>query len=229
MAGKIWLKFILKKWNWEVFGDLRIKVKTTEEVVLAASLESEDDPENIVLLDKLVTARGMHELPAQQYNELMRSKSRVKWVQEGGANTAFFYANLRIRKAQNNINELENANGNLFTTQDQIVDTIVTYYKKKFEEKQVEFLEELFEAIPKNLTDEDNFFLDAIPSQMEIKDAVFGMGANSAPGPHGFPGSFYGFAWTMVGTELVEGWKPYNTAGQTDSYQKALILISYSS
>ncbi|XP_026451986.1 uncharacterized protein LOC113352378 [Papaver somniferum] len=145
-----------------------------EEVVLAASLESDVDPENIVLLDKLVTTRGMHELAAQ------------------------------IRKAQNDINELENAYGNLVTTQYQIDDTLVTYYKNKFEEKQVDFVEELFEAIPKILTDEDNFFLDVIPSQMEIKDAVFGMDANSVPGPDRFPSSFYRFAWTVVGTELVE-------------------------
>ncbi|XP_026454189.1 uncharacterized protein LOC113355526 [Papaver somniferum] len=125
----------------------------------------------------------------------MRSKSRVKWVIEGGANTALFHANLRIRKSQNNINELENADGNLVTTQDQIVDTLVSYYQKKFEEKQVDFVDELFEEIPKFLTDEDNMFLDAIPSQEEIKDAVFGMDANSAPGPDGFPGSFYRFAW----------------------------------
>ncbi|XP_026452119.1 uncharacterized protein LOC113352523 [Papaver somniferum] len=114
--------------------------------------------------------KGMHELASQQYNELLRIKSRVKWVKEGGENTAFFHANYRIRKAQNNINELENADDNLVTTQDQIADTLVSYYQKKFEEKQVDFVQE------------------------EIRDAVLGMEANSALGPDGFPGSFYGFA-----------------------------------
>ncbi|XP_026436937.1 uncharacterized protein LOC113334929 [Papaver somniferum] len=76
------LKIILKKWNWEVFGDLWIKVKTTEEEVLAASLESDADPENVDMLNNLVTARGRQELASQQYNELTRSKSRLKWVKE---------------------------------------------------------------------------------------------------------------------------------------------------
>ncbi|XP_026442771.1 uncharacterized protein LOC113342429 [Papaver somniferum] len=101
------LKNILKKWNWEVFGDLRIKVKTTEEKVLAASLESDEDPENIELLNKLVTARAEHDLASQQYNELMRMKSRIQWFKECGANTAFFHSTMRIRKAYNNISELE--------------------------------------------------------------------------------------------------------------------------
>ncbi|XP_026451422.1 uncharacterized protein LOC113351697 [Papaver somniferum] len=44
---------ILKKWNWEVFGDLRIKMKTSEDEVLAATLLSDADPENITLLNDL--------------------------------------------------------------------------------------------------------------------------------------------------------------------------------
>ncbi|XP_026407395.1 uncharacterized protein LOC113302635 [Papaver somniferum] len=170
------LKIILKLWNWEVFGDLRIKVKTTEEEALGAYLESDADPANIELLNKLVTIRRKNELASQQYNELMREKSRVKWVKEGGANT-FFHTTMRIMKAYNNISELENTEV---------------------------FEEELFDDIPKVLNDEDNIFFDAIPSQDEIKSAVFGIDANSALGPDGFPDSFYRFAWDVVGNELVE-------------------------
>ncbi|XP_026451847.1 uncharacterized protein LOC113352217 [Papaver somniferum] len=144
------------KWNWEVFGDLRIKVKTTEEKVLAAFLESDVDPENIELLNKLVTARGEHELASQQYNELMRVNSRVQRVKE------------------------------------------VSHYKKKFERKNVEFDEDLFEAIPKILTGEDNIFLDVVPSHVKIKNSGFGINANSAPGPDGFPESFCKFAWEVI-------------------------------
>ncbi|XP_026404153.1 uncharacterized protein LOC113299323 [Papaver somniferum] len=111
------LKEILKKWNWEVFGDLRVKVKTTEEAILKASLESDVDPENI---------------------------------------------------------------------------------------KTVNFEEDLFEAIPNILNEEDNDLIDAFPSQEEIKNVVFAMDPNSAPGPYGFPGCFYKYAWEVVGAELME-------------------------
>lgn len=49
-----------------MFGDLRVKVKTIEEEVLTATLESDTDPENIKLLNKLVTARGKQELVSNQ-------------------------------------------------------------------------------------------------------------------------------------------------------------------
>lgn len=54
----------------------------------------------------------------QQYNELMREKARVNWVKEGGANNAFFHANIKIRKAHNTIFELETTEGNLVIGQD---------------------------------------------------------------------------------------------------------------
>ncbi|XP_026400560.1 uncharacterized protein LOC113296467 [Papaver somniferum] len=164
------LKQVIRKWNWEIFGDLRLKVSTTEQEVMSTSLQS----------DKLVTARGKHEVAAQQYNELIRAKSRVKWVKEGGANTAFFHANIRIRKAQNNINELEDENGYVVTDQATIADILIKHFERKFEHKEM------------------------LPSHMDIKVVVFGMDANSAPGPDGFPGSFYKYAWEILKDYLTE-------------------------
>ncbi|XP_026383640.1 uncharacterized protein LOC113279150 [Papaver somniferum] len=150
--------------------------------------DSDADPENIELLNNLITARGKHELASQQYNEMMRNKYRIKWVKEGGSNTTFFHANMRIRRAQNNIAEVENDEGNL----------------KKFKSRNVVFDEDLLATIPKILNEEDNILLDALSSLAEIKNAVFEMNANSALGPDGFPGSLYKFAWEIIGAELVE-------------------------
>ncbi|XP_026419462.1 uncharacterized protein LOC113315391 [Papaver somniferum] len=99
------LKSVLKKWNWEIFGDLRVKMKITEDQVLAATLLSDADPENTVLLNNLVTTRSKEEIISKQYNELMRDKSRIKRVKKGGANTYFFHASIKIRQCHNNITE----------------------------------------------------------------------------------------------------------------------------
>lgn len=41
-----------------MFGELRVKVKSAEEAVLAATLESDADPENIELLINLLLLGG---------------------------------------------------------------------------------------------------------------------------------------------------------------------------
>ncbi|XP_026396994.1 uncharacterized protein LOC113291710 [Papaver somniferum] len=198
------LKQIIKKWNWEVFGDLRIKVKVTEDEVLQASLLSDNDPENIELLNNLVTTRGKHDMVSQQYNELMRAKYRVKWVKEGGANIIFFHTSIKIRQSQNNITKLEDDDGNMATKLAQIANVLVEHYKRKFKAQNASISEDILDVIPKILTEEDNYFLDVVPSTMKIKEAVYGMDANNAPGPDGFPGSFYKFAWEIIGSELIE-------------------------
>ncbi|XP_026436139.1 uncharacterized protein LOC113334001 [Papaver somniferum] len=198
------IKQILNKWNWEVFGDLRVKVKSTEDEVLAISLLSDTNPENIELLNNLVTTRGKHEIASHQYNELTRAKSRAKWIKEGGANTSFFHTTIKLRQSQNNITELESTESNVVTEQVQIGNILVAHYTKKFGHQNVTIHEEIMGVIPKILNDEDNKFLDVVPTAMEIKEALFGMNANSAPSLDGFLGCFYKFAWEIIGEELVE-------------------------
>ncbi|XP_060217819.1 uncharacterized protein LOC132645067 isoform X3 [Lycium barbarum] len=46
--------------------------------------------------------------------------------------------------------------------------------------------------------------LEAIPNEDEIRDAVFGLNADSTPGPDGFGGSFYQSCWEIIKHELIE-------------------------
>ncbi|XP_026399064.1 uncharacterized protein LOC113294905 [Papaver somniferum] len=56
------------------------KLKKVEDAVLKAALDSDRIPEDIALLDKLVTTRGEQELLNHQNNEMVKQKSRVKWM-----------------------------------------------------------------------------------------------------------------------------------------------------
>nr|XP_026429227.1 uncharacterized protein LOC113325233 [Papaver somniferum] len=194
----------VKIWNWEIFGDLKKKVQSAEKDVLNASLLSDADPENITLLNELVTARGRQEMAEQQYNELMQAKSRVKWVKGGGSNTAFFHVNMKIRQAQNTIVEMEDKNGTVVTDQRILANMLVEHFQNKFKTQAVDLTGSIFNVIPKILTEEDNTILDDVPTNIETKNVVFGMDANSSPGPDGFPGSFFKFAWEIVGEDMIK-------------------------
>jgi len=47
------------------------------------------------------------------------------------------------------------------------------------------------ETIPSLVTDEDNHMLLHLPLSSEIKDVVFSLNGDGAPGPDGFGGHFY--------------------------------------
>ncbi|XP_026435983.1 uncharacterized protein LOC113333792 [Papaver somniferum] len=51
------------------------------------------------------------------------------------------------------------------------------------------------------------FFMDVVPTLDEIKRAVFDLGADSAPGPDGFSGSFNIHYWNIIATDLFSAIK----------------------
>ncbi|XP_026435084.1 uncharacterized protein LOC113332787 [Papaver somniferum] len=184
------IKVILKKWNCDVFGDVNQKLKKVDEEVLKHSLISDQSPHNTTLLNNLVTSRGVQEILTQQKQEIERPKARVKWLKFGAANTKFFHVNMKIRQMHNAIVEMEKDDGELVLTQQAIADILVNYFDTKFKCKEVQISDEVFEAVPKIIQNEDNQKLESLPSATEIKQAVFDLDPNSFPGPDGFGGWF---------------------------------------
>lgn len=60
-------------------------------------------------------------------------------------------------------------------------------------------------VIPSSIMDEDNRMLTAIPNGGEIKEVVFQMNPNRAPGPEGFSGAFYHACWDIIAKDVTAG------------------------
>ncbi|XP_026410571.1 uncharacterized protein LOC113305783 [Papaver somniferum] len=121
------LKVTLKKWNWEIFGDINTKMIQADKNVLSATLLFDSSPEDIYLLNKLVSARGTQEIISAQQREFLHQKSRVKWLKYGAANTRFFHITMKLKNAHNNISELETINGSLVATHHEISKELVKF------------------------------------------------------------------------------------------------------
>ncbi|XP_026410432.1 uncharacterized protein LOC113305632 [Papaver somniferum] len=119
---------ILKKWNWDVFGDVNAKLIQVEQDVLHATLASDNNPEDTKLLNNLVTARGVQNFLTSQQNAILLQKSRTKWLKEGAGNTRFFHTTMKIRQTQNYITELEDENENILATHREISEILVKHY-----------------------------------------------------------------------------------------------------
>ncbi|XP_026384786.1 uncharacterized protein LOC113280366 [Papaver somniferum] len=76
------LKLILKKWNWETFGDVNAKLLKADNDVMQTTLASDRNPADVKLLNDLVTARGVQEIIINQHKAILFQKSRTKWLKE---------------------------------------------------------------------------------------------------------------------------------------------------
>ncbi|XP_026399197.1 uncharacterized protein LOC113295052 [Papaver somniferum] len=197
------LNKVLNEWNWNVFGNVQTKIKEAEIKVKEATQFSDDNPFDEKALNDLVMAENEYASREVQEKTLLRQKYRVKWIQEGSANTNFFHTIMKIRNSRNMISELEDYNGNVMTNQTQISDFLVQHFKKKFEFQPVDDAEQLLKVIPKMVTEEDQQNLDVIPEAEEIKNIIFEMDPESAPGPDGFSGIFYRSCWETIKYDLV--------------------------
>ncbi|XP_075082606.1 uncharacterized protein LOC142166877 [Nicotiana tabacum] len=56
--------------------------------------------------------------------------------------------------------------------------------------------------IKKVINNDDNNFLMSTPSTQEVKDNIFSIDPDSAPGPDGLSGRFYQTAWSVVGNDV---------------------------
>jgi len=59
------------------------------------------------------------------------------------------------------------------------------------------------EIIPSLVIEADNHMLLRLPLSLEIKEVVFSLNGDGAPGPDGFGSHFYQTFWDIVGADLV--------------------------
>lgn len=179
------------------------KLEEAEEKVTETNLLSDAEPANLELLNNYVTAIGVRDLASQNYHTMLSQKARINWIKFGDANTDFFHTSIKLKQAKNSIDEIEDEFGNIVANQQSIAKILIDYFQAKFTAQPVQFTEHLSKAIPHLVTDEDNIFLEFLPSKEEIKHVVFDLNQDGAPGPDGFTGIFYTIAWDVISEDLT--------------------------
>jgi len=136
-------------------------------------------------------------------DQFWRKKARNQSFIYGDQNTAYFHRMASIKSSAKVITFI------------QYGETRITE-PRLMEEHVVSFFQNIFggnnncvnnglaaTVIPFMVTEEENAMLAAMPMFDEIKDAVFTMNADGAPGPDGFGGHFYQHFWDIVSADLV--------------------------
>ena len=81
---------------------------------------------------------------------------------------------------------------------------IVSYFQALFTSISGNRKEIVELALHPIITDEDNVKLTMIPNSIEIKNAVFSIHADKAPGPDGFSAGFFHTHWEFIGGDIVK-------------------------
>lgn len=172
--------------------DTKLEEGNTDENLMHRRLRTEAELEKLMEMDEI-------------YWQQRGRGGGERWVLEGDSNTNFFHLVANGRKRKKMITLLEHE-GEEITEKEEIKQAICSYYKQLFGMQPTRKVSMGVNAWATNrrLTKEDNLSLTRPFSEKEVKEAVFNMMENSAPGPDGFGVAFYKKFWEVVKEELME-------------------------
>ena len=131
-------------------------------------------------------------------------RAKVKELLEGDSNTKYFQliANGKHRKTR--IYKLQDGNHTV-SGDDELKKYITTYYKGLFgpsDNNNFNLDETRIDDIPQVMNIE-NEILTSEFTEAEVREAIFQMEHNKAPGPDGFPAEFYQAFWGTIKDDLM--------------------------
>ena len=138
-------------------------------------------------------------LAYKEEEEFWRQRSRIMWLSAGDKNSGYFHAiakGCRARNRMSVLGVLEGSDGKAYFEEDQISGQISSYFDNIFTSDSsgasaTTTSDIVSTAISPNISDEANSRLGAIPEATEIRQALFLIHPDKAPGPDGFSARFF--------------------------------------
>nr|XP_027071698.1 uncharacterized protein LOC113696490 [Coffea arabica] len=191
-------RIALIEWNKSLKGNTKAKIQELKEKLRSVREENEPCNKGVITTLKLQLSK------AYKDEELFWSqKSRSRWLKEGDKNTAYFHLSVMAARKRNNISILQKANGEWCTSAEEIKAELSEHYAELFNSSNPSEFEEVLQGIPCTISNLANTQLIKPVTELEIKQAIFSMFPNKAPGVDGMPPLFFQTYWHIIKNDIV--------------------------
>jgi hypothetical protein len=206
------LKGEIKRWNQEVFGNVRARNKAWAE-----KLELLDRSEEVRRLSEEEKERRRllaSDLEASLLQEEIswRQKSRVKWLKEGDKCTKFFHQVANANRRNNSIESLL-VNGYSISDPASIGEHVVSYYDSLFSEP-LSWKPRLDNLEFDSLNGEEASSLEEPFEEREVREVIKGMDRDKASGPDRFSMAFFQDCWEVVKGDFMAVFEEFHARGK---------------
>ena len=191
----------------------RALILSSQEQLEAALSDTTPDADLISSLQSILDKAYVEE------EQFWRQRSRIQWLSCGDRNSSFFHSVTRGRRALNKFAVIEDETGTAFFREEQIVQAIESFYQDIFSSRSTGDLSVVREVISPRISPEMNDALIAVPSDVEIKQAVFSINVDKAPGPDGFSADFYQSFWDIIGPDITRDIRDFFASGNLHKRQ----------
>ena len=199
------VKFFLKGWGMSLRGHTKKYKKCLREELEILEKIEEDNPLPAHLLEKKTFILSETNRLLEEEELYWHKRSNNRWLLEGDLNTEFFHRMANGKKRKNTIFSIQK-DGVEIEDLDMILDLAINYYKDLFGHSGRSDIklqqgcwtneEKISQTESENLC--KNFDME------EVKQAVFGMEKNTAPGPDHLPVEFFQVCWDVIKQDLMD-------------------------
>ncbi|GKA28012.1 hypothetical protein Tco_0714180, partial [Tanacetum coccineum] len=170
------------------------------------------DPHNALLREEeLIYSKAYHDVVVDE-ERLMKQKSKIEWLREGGHNSAYFYSVLKGRVSKSIIEVVKDDDGNTFYRED-IALQFVDHFKNFLGAGEDVFpIEDCNRLFVKKLDSIIATFMIRPILDEEIRDAMFGIKDVKAVGLDGFTSKFFKKAWSIIGPDVCRAVREFFTS-----------------
>jgi hypothetical protein len=145
-----------------------------------------------------------------------RQRAKMHWLKEGDLNTNFFHMSASARQRKKKIEKLVNEANIEVKSQPKICEEARNYLDALFKANTTTD-DLILSIVSPKITQEDNDRLEAPITNEELKEALFQMHPDKAPGPDGFNPAFYQHFWDLCGSDIFEAAKEWLDRGYFSS------------
>jgi len=199
------LKKFLKGWGLSLKGHNKKYKKCLREELIALEKLEEENPLPAHLLERKNFILSENNRLLEEEELYWHKRSNNKWLLEGDLNTGFFQRVANGKKRKNTIFSMQKDGMEIEETE-KILDLATNYYKDLFGKSanvDIKLNQDCWVSNEKVSQSECENLCRKFELE-EIKQAIFNMEKNTAPGPDHMPVEFFQVCWDIIKEDLLE-------------------------
>ncbi|XP_021985761.1 uncharacterized protein LOC110881945 [Helianthus annuus] len=143
----------------------------------------------------------------------LKQKSKVKWLEVGDSNSAFFHNTVKCKNHFSRIDVIKDANGITFEGSD-VGKALVTHYESFFGQRGIINCLPTSDLFRHKIDENIAHHMVRAFSNEDIKAAMFSIGSLKAPGPDGYSSDFFKHTWHIIGDDICGAVQEFFQSGK---------------
>jgi hypothetical protein len=136
-----------------------------------------------------------------------------------------FHAKAQQRARTNNIIDLKRQDGSVCTNQDELEMMVMSFYQILFSAQELTQPDDVVRYVSRKVTDAQNEFLSSAFTGKGVRDVLFLMEPNKAPGSDGFTAGFYQKNWSLVGDDICRAVLEFLNGGDMPKVVNNIVIV----